>query len=301
MGSSAPGRRGFTSVLPSRHRKPGVLNELGDRITVDRAAEIPRQLKPMVLAAFPQTFRSDRTDATHHLRSVYSPAARRRCNRMRRAARSPAPRPTAGRQPRSGASRAASRSCSTPTPTPTHRCCCPRSAGCCSRTGTALPTRIAEVLGDLGLLHDDTTPAVQSWVERRTAKLPAGFGPEIRAWLVTLLDRDRRTRSRSHTHALRPLPRRLADRRGVRPHPRPSPRGHPRRRRLCPGAAAAHSRYNTWAGEQLGEPTRHYRRRRGGAVNKDRRSWSRQPRARHRRGGTRGAVAAGGPLGGERG
>lgn len=60
-------------------------------------------------------------------------------------------------------------------------------------------TRVAEVLDDLGLLNDDTTPPIRSWIERRTEELPAGFGPDVRAWLLTLLDGDRRTRSRSHT------------------------------------------------------------------------------------------------------
>lgn len=60
-------------------------------------------------------------------------------------------------------------------------------------------TRVAEVLDDLGLLADDTTPAIRSWIERRTAELPAGFGPEVHAWLLTMLDGDRRSRSRSHT------------------------------------------------------------------------------------------------------
>ena len=60
-------------------------------------------------------------------------------------------------------------------------------------------TRIAEVLTDLGLLHDDTTAAIRAWIDRRTSELPAGFRDDIRAWRVVLLDGDARTRARSHT------------------------------------------------------------------------------------------------------
>jgi hypothetical protein len=42
-------------------------------------------------------------------------------------------------------------------------------------------------------------PPIRAWIERRTTQLPAGFGPDVRVWLLTLLDGDRRTRSRSHT------------------------------------------------------------------------------------------------------
>ena len=59
-------------------------------------------------------------------------------------------------------------------------------------------TRIAEVLGALELLHDDTTAAIRAWIDRRTGELPAGFGRDVRAWLVVLLDGDARTRPRSH-------------------------------------------------------------------------------------------------------
>ena len=60
-------------------------------------------------------------------------------------------------------------------------------------------TRIAEVLAELELLHDDTTAAIRTWIDRRTRELPAGFGRDVRAWLVVLLDGDARTRPRSHT------------------------------------------------------------------------------------------------------
>ena len=59
-------------------------------------------------------------------------------------------------------------------------------------------TRVAEVLAELGMLHDDTTAAIRAWIDRRTGELPAGFGRDVRAWLVVLLDGDARTRPRSH-------------------------------------------------------------------------------------------------------
>jgi hypothetical protein len=60
-------------------------------------------------------------------------------------------------------------------------------------------TRIAEVLAGLELLHDDTTAAIRTWIDRCTGELPAGFRRDIRAWLVVLLDGDARARPRSHT------------------------------------------------------------------------------------------------------
>jgi hypothetical protein len=59
-------------------------------------------------------------------------------------------------------------------------------------------TRITEVLAELGLLHDDTTAAIRTWTGRRTGELPAGFGRDVRAWLVVLPGGDARTRPRSH-------------------------------------------------------------------------------------------------------
>ena len=72
-------------------------------------------------------------------------------------------------------------------------------------------TRIAEVLAELELLHDDTTAAIRAWIDRRVGELPAGFGRDVRAWLVVLLDGDARTRPRSpatlrvHFGIVRPL------------------------------------------------------------------------------------------------
>jgi integrase len=60
-------------------------------------------------------------------------------------------------------------------------------------------SRIAEVLAELGLLHDDNAAAIRAWIDRRTGELPAGFRSDIRAWLVVLLDGEARTRPRSHT------------------------------------------------------------------------------------------------------
>ena len=58
-------------------------------------------------------------------------------------------------------------------------------------------SRIAEVLAELGLLHDDTTAAIRTWIDRCADELPARFGRDVRAWLVVLLDGDARTRPRS--------------------------------------------------------------------------------------------------------
>jgi hypothetical protein len=57
--------------------------------------------------------------------------------------------------------------------------------------------RAAEVLADLGLLTDDSTPAIRSWIERQNSGLPAGFAADVRAWLLVLLDGDARSRPRS--------------------------------------------------------------------------------------------------------
>lgn len=57
--------------------------------------------------------------------------------------------------------------------------------------------RVAEVLTAMDLLNDDTTLAVRSWIDRCADELPAGFAEVIRAWLLVLLDGDRRARPRS--------------------------------------------------------------------------------------------------------
>jgi hypothetical protein len=57
--------------------------------------------------------------------------------------------------------------------------------------------RAAEVLADLELLTDDSTPAIRSWIERQSGGLPAGFAADVRAWLLVLLDGDARSRPRA--------------------------------------------------------------------------------------------------------
>lgn len=80
--------------------------------------------------------------------------------------------------------------------------------------------RVAEVLSDLGLLDDDTTLAVRSWIDRRTSELPAGFAETMRTWLLVPLDGDARTRPRSHSTiyvffgAVRPFLQRWSSQRG---------------------------------------------------------------------------------------
>jgi integrase len=58
--------------------------------------------------------------------------------------------------------------------------------------------RVAEVLASLGLLDDDTTPAIRAWIDRRTSELPDGFGQPVRDWLLVLLDGGARARPRAH-------------------------------------------------------------------------------------------------------
>ncbi|MFF8192747.1 hypothetical protein ACF05L_18200 [Streptomyces bobili] len=59
--------------------------------------------------------------------------------------------------------------------------------------------RVAEVLADLDLLEDDSASSIRSWIDDRTGELPAGFAGDIRAWLLVLLDGDRRAKPRSRT------------------------------------------------------------------------------------------------------
>lgn len=70
------------------------------------------------------------------------------------------------------------------------------------RSQTARTTstpRVAEILAELDLLTDDTTPAIRRWIDRRTGSLPTGFAEDIRAWLLHLLEGDARNRPRSTT------------------------------------------------------------------------------------------------------
>jgi integrase len=64
-------------------------------------------------------------------------------------------------------------------------------------TRGARVARVAQVLDDLGLLVDDIVPTMRSWIEDRCQTLPAGFRPEVRAWLLVLLEGDPRARPRS--------------------------------------------------------------------------------------------------------
>jgi integrase len=57
--------------------------------------------------------------------------------------------------------------------------------------------RLAEVLGDLGLLRDDSTAAVRALIERVTGELAPGFAGPARRWLLVLLDGGPRAKPRS--------------------------------------------------------------------------------------------------------
>ena len=59
--------------------------------------------------------------------------------------------------------------------------------------------RVAEVLAGLGLLEDDSVPAVRSWIGRRTGELPPGFATAVRDWLLVLPGGNARSRPRSAT------------------------------------------------------------------------------------------------------
>ncbi|WP_429426506.1 site-specific integrase [Nocardia sp. GAS34] len=57
--------------------------------------------------------------------------------------------------------------------------------------------RLIEVLADLGLLEDDSTPSIQSWIHCVTTDLTPGFAEPVRHWLTVLLEGDARARPRS--------------------------------------------------------------------------------------------------------
>lgn len=98
--------------------------------------------------------------------------------------------------------------------------------------------KLAEVLADLELLDDDTTPTIRSWIERNTDSLEPGFAKPVRRWLITLVEGD--TRSRPRTGGLRlrllrlrpPLPRTMGH------QIRPSTGGH-QNRHLCRAGSPA--------------------------------------------------------------
>ena len=57
--------------------------------------------------------------------------------------------------------------------------------------------RVVEVLRDLEMFHNDSTPAIRSWIDCVTSDLPPGFAGTARSWLLVLLDGDARARPRS--------------------------------------------------------------------------------------------------------
>src|SRR2546429_932470 len=57
---------------------------------------------------------------------------------------------------------------------------------------------MAESPAERAMLHETPIAATGAGINRRTGELPAGFGRDVRAWLVVLLDGDARTRPRSH-------------------------------------------------------------------------------------------------------
>jgi integrase len=57
--------------------------------------------------------------------------------------------------------------------------------------------RLIEVLTDLDLLHDESAPAIRSWIDRVTSHLTPGFINPIRQWLLVLINGDTRSRPRS--------------------------------------------------------------------------------------------------------
>ena len=97
--------------------------------------------------------------------------------------------------------------------------------------------RIAEVLAELGLLHDDTTAAIRAWIDRRTGELPAGFAPR-RPGLAGGAARRRRPHPPPVArHRPRPLRRRPALHPALGSDTRPPAGDHLRRRPRRPGAA----------------------------------------------------------------
>ncbi|WP_214106669.1 hypothetical protein [Acrocarpospora catenulata] len=57
--------------------------------------------------------------------------------------------------------------------------------------------RLIDVLIDLDLLHDDSDPAIKSWIDRVTSPFSPGFIIPVRQWLLILLNGDARARPRS--------------------------------------------------------------------------------------------------------
>ena len=118
----------------------------------------------------------------------------------------------------------------------TARSRCRRSARVRPRSHSSA-TRIAEVLAELGLLHDDTTAAIRAWIDRRTGELPAEFGRDVRAWLVGAARRRRPHPPPVARHRPLPLRQGAALHRRLGSNTRPPAGDHLRRRRDRPGAA----------------------------------------------------------------
>lgn len=57
------------------------------------------------------------------------------------------------------------------------------------------------MLAELGLLDDDTTPAIHSWIDGNTDSLAPGFAEPVRRWLITLIDGDARSKPRTAASA----------------------------------------------------------------------------------------------------
>jgi Phage integrase, N-terminal SAM-like domain len=70
-----------------------------------------------------------------------------------------------------------------------------------ARTHRHVPKpRLAEVLADLDLLDDDTTPAIRAWIDRVVGEVAPGFADTVRRWLLVLLvllEGDAHARARS--------------------------------------------------------------------------------------------------------
>lgn len=63
--------------------------------------------------------------------------------------------------------------------------------------GVAAQRVACRVLGELGVLVDDTVPAIRAWIDRRSDEMPPGYRDAVRAWLLELLEGGPRARPRS--------------------------------------------------------------------------------------------------------
>ena len=119
----------------------------------------------------------------------------------------------------------------------------PLSRSASGRPRHTSATRIAEVLAELGLLHDDTTPAIRAWIDRRTGELPPGFAATSvpGCWCCsTATPAPAPGRTPPSTSTSQPCGRSS----GAGQQPRPPAGDHLRRRPHRAGAAARPPRYN---------------------------------------------------------